>query len=124
MCEMTNIDGVLIEHDTISIQMNKKTDKAFSERIVYWKIVNKYIIDSIRFSLKSEELVHIADVLGVYQMVQRLRNQYKFKEYISREILWRIMSRTILNNYKNITDWVKIIKKVKVSLMKLNSIIL
>ena len=33
------------------------------------------------------------------------------------------MSRTILNNCKNMTDWVKIIKKVKVSLMKLNSII-
>ena len=35
MCEMTDIDNVLIEHDTISIQMDKETDKAFSERIVY-----------------------------------------------------------------------------------------
>ena len=66
MCEITDIDDVLIEHDTISIQMNKKIDKAFSERIVYWKIVNKYIIDNIRFSLKSEELAHIANVSGVY----------------------------------------------------------
>ena len=123
MCEMTNIDDVLIGHDTISVQMDKETDKAFSERIVYWKTVNKYIIDSTRFSLKSEELTHIADVSDVYQMIQRLRNQYKFKEYTSREVLWRIMSRTTLNNCKNITDWVKIIKKAKVSLMKLNSII-
>ena len=123
MCEITNIDNVLIEHDTISIQMNKKIDKTFSERIVYWKTVNKYIIDSIRFSLKLEELTHIANVSDVYQMVQRLRNQYKFKEYISREILWRIMSCTTLNNCKDMTDWVKIIKKIKVSLMKLNSII-
>ena len=103
--------------------MNKETDKAFSERTVYWKTVNKYIIDSIRFSLKSEELAHIADMSDVYQMIQRLRNQYKFKEYTSREVLWRIMSRTTLNNCKNITNWVKTIKKVKVSLMKLNSII-
>ena len=35
MYEITNIDDVLIEHDTISIQMNKETDKVFSERIVY-----------------------------------------------------------------------------------------
>ena len=35
MCEITNIDDVLIEYDIISIQMNKKTDKIFSERIVY-----------------------------------------------------------------------------------------
>ena len=35
MCEITNIDDILIEHDTISVQMNKKTDKAFSERTVY-----------------------------------------------------------------------------------------
>ena len=69
MCEMTDIDDVLIGYDTIPIQMNKKTDKAFSERIVYWKIINKYIIDSIRFSLKSGELIHIANVSGVYQMV-------------------------------------------------------
>ena len=123
MYKITDIDDVLIEHDTISVQMNKKTDKAFSERIVYWKIVNKYIIDNIRFSLKSEELTHIADMSDIYQMIQRLRNQYKFKEYISREVLWRIMSRTTLNNCKNMTDWVKIIKKIKVSLMKLNSII-
>ena len=74
ICEITDIDDVLIGHDTISVQMNKETDKAFSERIVYWKIVNKYIIDSIRFSLKSEELAHIADVSDVYQMIQRLRN--------------------------------------------------
>ena len=66
MCEMTDIDDILIEHDTISVQMNKEIDKTFSERIVYWKIVNKYIIDSIRFSLKSEELIHIADMSGVY----------------------------------------------------------
>ena len=33
------------------------------------------------------------------------------------------MSRTTLDNCKDITNWVKIIKKVKVSLMKLNSII-
>ena len=66
MCEMADIDGVLIEHDTIPVQMNKETDKAFSERIVYWKIVNKYIIGSIRFSLKSEGLIHIADVSDVY----------------------------------------------------------
>ena len=66
MCEMTDIDGVLIGHDTISVQMNKETDKAFSERIVYWKTVNKYIIDSIRFSLKSGELTHIANVSDVY----------------------------------------------------------
>ena len=87
MCEMTNIDDVLIEHDTIPVQMNKEIDKAFSERTVYWKIVNKYIIDSIRFSLKLEGLAHIVDVSDVYQMVQRLRNQYKFKGYISREVL-------------------------------------
>ena len=120
---MTDIDDVLTEHDTISVQMDKETDKAFSERTVYWKIVNKYIIDSIRFSLKSEGLTHIADMSGVYQMVQRLRNQYKFKGYTSREILWRTMSRTTLNNCKDMTDWVKTIKKVKVSLMKLDSII-
>ena len=33
------------------------------------------------------------------------------------------MSRTILNNCKDMTDWVKTIKKVKVSLMKLDSTI-
>ena len=123
MCEMADIDGVLIGHDTIPVQMNKETDKAFSERTVYWKTVNKYIIGSIRFSLKSGGLAHIAGVSGAYQMVQRLRNQYKSKGYTSREVLWRTMSRTTLDNCKDMTDWVETIKKAKVSLMELDSII-
>ena len=35
MCEMADIDGVLTGHDTIPVQMDKETDKAFSERTVY-----------------------------------------------------------------------------------------
>ncbi len=56
-------------------------------------------------------------------MVQRLRAQYKSKEYTSREVLWRTLSRTSLDSCKNMTEWVETIKKVKVSLMELDSTI-
>ncbi len=121
MCEMNDIDGIFTGHDPMPVRLEGEKDKALNDRIVYWKTANKYITGSIRFSLKPGGLANIAGVSGAYQMVQRLRSQYKSKGYTSREVLWRTMSRTSLDSCKDMTEWVETIKKAKVSLMELDS---
>ena len=121
MCEMADIDGILTGDDPIPSQAEKETAPQFTNRCIYWKTANKYITGTIRGTLKPGGLAHIVGLSGAHQMVQKLKSSYKAKGYISREVLWRQISRTSLDSCKDVTDWVETIKKAKTSLMELES---
>ena len=70
-------------------------------------------------SLELGGYAHIAGIYGVYNMIKALEGVYKSKGYISREVLWRTISRVSLADYKGVIEYVEAIKKAKIKLAKL-----
>lgn len=119
MCEMSGIDGILTGDDLLPTPREKESDTAFNNRSVYWKTANKYIMGIIRCSVNTSAMAHVIGLTSAYQMILALQGAYKPKGYTTREVLWRVLTRTASSDYKNVTEWVEVMKKSAKSLKDL-----
>lgn len=103
-------------HHILTGQMTSPED---DDDYYNWDTANSWIEGNIRMSLESGGHAHIAGINGAFNMIKALQGVYKFKGYTFREVLWRIISRASLADYKGVIEYVEVIKKVKTRLAEL-----
>ena len=119
MCQIANIDEILKDKNLKLEKESRELKSFFQKREKYWNTINKYIISNIKLLLKLEELIYIARIEKAYNIMKRLRIVYKERGYTLRNIHLRVLYRTELKDYKNISEYIETFKKAKILLIEI-----